>query len=153
MARELYVGNIPFEATESDIRNLFSVCGTVTLVHMITDPQTNRFRGCAYVKMRTSEEAADAIESLDGALFKTRIISVEESKPQPAKGVPPTAKRPAEKQAGKSQTDRRRENRSKIDPQTRKTERPKPGNDDGNARPKRRTARRLGPRAGPRPPS
>ena len=72
MAKELYVGHLPFETTENDLRRLFAVAGTVTSVHIITDTESGRSKGCAYVRMATAEAMKDAIESLDGALVEGR---------------------------------------------------------------------------------
>jgi RNA recognition motif-containing protein len=85
MGRELYVGSISFDAGEEDLRRLFAVSGTVSTVHLITDPLTGKFKGCAYVKMSNAEEAKDAIESLDGALLIDRVITVTEARPQKPK--------------------------------------------------------------------
>jgi RNA recognition motif-containing protein len=82
MGRELYVGNLPYEATESDLRRLFAVAGTVSSIHLITDPVTGRSKGCAYVKMASAADAGEAINSLDGALFEQRLITVSEARPQ-----------------------------------------------------------------------
>ncbi|RNC69062.1 MAG: RNA-binding protein [Desulfuromonadales bacterium] len=81
MGRELYVGNISYEASENDLWRLFSVAGTVSSIHLITDPQTGQFKGCGYVKMASIEEAKEAINSLDGALLNNRLITVSEAKP------------------------------------------------------------------------
>lgn len=89
MAKELYVGHISYEATEDDLRRLFTVAGTVTSIHMITDAQTGEFKGCAYVRMSTVEEVQEAIASLDGALLKNRIITVSEARPQKQRTRPP----------------------------------------------------------------
>jgi RNA recognition motif-containing protein len=86
--RELYVGNIPFEATDAELRKLFSVAGTVSTIHLITDPTSGKFRGCAYVKMASPDEAREAINSLDGALFIDRVITVSEARPQPPQERP-----------------------------------------------------------------
>lgn len=87
MRRELYVGNLPFEATEDDLRRLFTVAGTVQSVHIITDRDSGKSKGCGYVKMTTEDEARDAIRSLDGALLQSRIIAVSEAREQkPVKG-------------------------------------------------------------------
>ena len=88
MGRELYVGHMSYEATEEDLRRLFAVAGTVVSVHLITDPQTKKSKGCGYVKMATAEEAKEAIVTLDGALLKDRIITVSEAKPQKQKPHP-----------------------------------------------------------------
>ncbi len=82
MGRELYVGHISYEATEADLRRIFAVAGTVSSVHIITDPATGKSKGCAYVRMATAEEAKEAIDCLDGALLGGREISVSEARPQ-----------------------------------------------------------------------
>ncbi len=82
MGRELYVGHISYDATEEDLRRTFAVAGTVTSVHIITDPVTGKSKGCAYVRMATAEEAREAIECLDGALLGDLIVSVSEARPQ-----------------------------------------------------------------------
>ncbi len=86
MRRELYVGSLPYETTEDDLRRLFSVAGNVQSVHLITDPVSGSSKGCGYVKMTTVSEALEAINCLDGALLDGRIIAVSiarEQKPQP----------------------------------------------------------------------
>ena len=93
MGRELYVGSLPFEATETDIRRMFAVAGTVVSVHIITDPKTGASKGCGYVKMANAEEAKEAINSLDGALMMHRLITVSEARPQKPK--PTSGARPA----------------------------------------------------------
>lgn len=82
MGRELYVGNISDEAGEDDLRKLFSVSGKVSSIHLITDPVSGKFKGCAYVKMGSDAEAKDAIDSLDGALLLNRLLRVSESRPK-----------------------------------------------------------------------
>ena len=88
MGKELYVGHISEKATENDLLKLFSVAGTVTSVHLITDSQTGEFKGCGYVRMATDAEAKEAIDSLDGALLIDRIVVVSEARPQKPKGRP-----------------------------------------------------------------
>lgn len=82
MARDVYVANIPFEATEDDLRNLFSVSGTVKSVRLLKDPRTGLFRGTAFVQMANAAEAKDAVVTLDGALLINRLISVSEARPK-----------------------------------------------------------------------
>ncbi len=82
MARDVYVANISFEATEEDLRNLFSVSGTVKSVRLLKDPRTGMFRGTAFVQMANAAQAKDAIVTLDGALLIDRIISVVEALPK-----------------------------------------------------------------------
>ncbi len=88
MRKELYVRHISARATETDIRKLFAVAGTVTSVHMITDPVSGQFKGCAFVGMATVEEAQDALETLDGALLIDRVLIVSEARPQKPKERP-----------------------------------------------------------------
>ena len=85
MSKELYVGSISPRATETDLRKLFAISGTVTSLHLITDPVTGEFKRCGYVRMSTEAEAADAIETLDGALLIDQTITVSvavEKKPK-----------------------------------------------------------------------
>ncbi len=76
MGRELYVGSLPYETTEDDLRRLFTVAGTVQSVHLITDPVSGKSKGCGYVKMTSESEAKEAINSLDGARIDNRLITV-----------------------------------------------------------------------------
>jgi RNA recognition motif-containing protein len=85
MGKELYVRHISDKATENDLRKLFSVAGTVASVHLITDPETDQFKGCAFVKMATDNEAQEAITTLDGALLINRVIMVGQARPQKQK--------------------------------------------------------------------
>jgi RNA recognition motif-containing protein len=73
--KKLYVGNLPFRATESEVRELFEAHGTVHSVTLITDRDTGRPRGFGFVEM--DEEAADAaISTLDGTDFGGRSVRV-----------------------------------------------------------------------------
>ena len=88
MGKELYVRHISEKATENDLRRLFAVAGTVTSVHLISDPQSGQFKGCGYVRMATDAEAREAIDTLDGALLIDRVVMVGEARPQKPKGRP-----------------------------------------------------------------
>jgi RNA recognition motif-containing protein len=92
MSKDLYVRHISAEATEEDLRKLFSVCGKVTYIHMVKDAKTGEFVGCAFVKMATEAEARDAIVTLDEALLINRTILVSAARPQKTKG--PAKSRP-----------------------------------------------------------
>lgn len=84
---KLYVGNLPFSATEDDIADAFSAHGTVQSVNVITDRDTGRPRGFAFVEMGTDEEAAAAIEALDGRDFGGRNLKVNVARPrEPRRG-------------------------------------------------------------------
>jgi len=80
--KELYIGSLSYNVTEYDIEKLFSVSGTVTSIHLITDHVTGEFKGCGYVRMSTEAEAKDAVESLDNAMLIDRQITVSIAKPQ-----------------------------------------------------------------------
>lgn len=82
--KELYVGSLSYDTTEYDLEKLFSVSGTVTSIHLITDP-TGQFKGCGYVRMSSEAEAKDAIASLDGAMLIDRKITVSIANPQKMK--------------------------------------------------------------------
>ena len=87
MAKELYIGHMSYLATEEDLLRLFSVVGTVTSVHIITDPESGKSKGCGYVRMATEAEMKDAVETLDGALLIDRVITVSEARPQKPKEI------------------------------------------------------------------
>jgi RNA recognition motif-containing protein len=102
MGKELYVRHISDKASENDIRKLFSVVGTVVSVHLIADPETGQFKGCAFVKMATDNEAQEAITTLDGALLINRVIMVGEARPQKQKAGKPGGYRGKSSQDGRS---------------------------------------------------
>ena len=86
MPAKLFVGNLSFQATEEDLRELFQQSGTVESVRIVTDQFTGRPRGFGFVEMSTKEEAAKAIEMLNGRLFRDRNLVVDEARPQPQRG-------------------------------------------------------------------
>jgi RNA recognition motif-containing protein len=86
MSKDLYVTNIALEATEEEVRKLFSVVGKVAYIHLVTDANTGQFKGCGYVKMASEKDARDAITTLDGARLINRIIKVSEARPQKTAG-------------------------------------------------------------------
>jgi len=75
MAKRIYVGNLPFSATEDEVRDLFAQHGTVHSVTMITDRETGRPRGFGFVEME-DEEADAAIAALDGTDLGGRNLQV-----------------------------------------------------------------------------
>ena len=77
MAKKIYVGNLPFQATEDEIRNLFSPFGEVTSVNVIKDRETGRPRGFGFVEM---ENADAAIQELNGKDFNGRALRINEAK-------------------------------------------------------------------------
>jgi RNA recognition motif-containing protein len=79
MIKKIFVGNIPWRATEDEIRELFSQYGTVHSVIFINDKVTKKFRGFGFVEM-DPQGATTAIEELDSANFRGRFIRVKEAK-------------------------------------------------------------------------
>jgi RNA recognition motif-containing protein len=82
MAKEIYVGHISENATEEDVRKLFSVMGTVTSVHLIINPETGEFKRCGYVRMTSGVDLNEVVETLDGAYLIDREIVVSIARPQ-----------------------------------------------------------------------
>lgn len=83
MPTKLYVGNLPFSATEDSIRQLFSQYGAVHSVSLITDRETGRLRGFGFVEM---DNAPDAIKALDGIEFEGRNLRVNEARERTERG-------------------------------------------------------------------
>ena len=78
----MYVGNLTFEATEAEIRDLFSEHGPVNEVAVVMDRETNRPRGFAFVTMNTKEGMDNAIRELDGKAWNGRPLTVNEARPR-----------------------------------------------------------------------
>ena len=76
MGKKLYVGNLPFSATESDLRSIFEPHGAIASVNVIMDRETGRARGFAFVEMEDAGDAANAIRALDGADMGGRSLRV-----------------------------------------------------------------------------
>jgi RNA recognition motif-containing protein len=81
MAKSIYVGNLPWSATEEDVRKAFSNFGEVKSVKLVEDRETGRPRGFGFVEM-DDQSALAAIEALDGANFGGRNIKVNEARPR-----------------------------------------------------------------------
>ena len=79
MVKTLYVGNLPFSATEDDLRNLFSQYGIIHSVKMITDRETGKPRGFGFVEIE-QDGANAAVEALNGADFQGRNLRVNEAR-------------------------------------------------------------------------
>ncbi len=82
MASKIYVGGLPFSATEPQLNELFAAHGTVESVRVITDKFTGQSRGFGFVEMSTTEEAKKAIAALNGTQMDGRTLTVNEAKPQ-----------------------------------------------------------------------
>ena len=79
MSKKLYVGNLPFSATEDELRELFARHGSVDSVKVIMDRDTGRPRGFAFVEMSEPSAATDAIRALDGTQLGGRAMKVNEA--------------------------------------------------------------------------
>ena len=82
MGRKLYVGNLPYSATENSVSEKFAGSGTVESCKLISDRDTGRSKGFGFVEMATDAEAQAAIENLDGSDFDGRPMKVNEARPQ-----------------------------------------------------------------------
>jgi RNA recognition motif-containing protein len=79
--KKIYVGNLPFTATEDQLRQLFTDHGTVESVNVVTDRQTGRSRGFGFVEMAATEADA-AISALNGTTLGDRSLNVNEARPR-----------------------------------------------------------------------
>ena len=82
MSKKLYVGNLPYSATEETLKDAFSQCGTVETAKVIMDRDSGRSKGFAFVEMSSSAEASASISRLNGTQIDGRAINVSEAKPQ-----------------------------------------------------------------------
>lgn len=81
MSNKLYVGNLPFSATEQVLSESFAECGTVTSVKIIIDRDSGRSKGFGFVEMSTPSEAQNAITRFNGADWEGRPMTVNEARP------------------------------------------------------------------------
>jgi RNA recognition motif-containing protein len=82
MSAKLFVGNLSYQATEEDLRELFQQAGTVQSVRIVTDQFTGRPRGFGFVEMSTPEEASQAVDQLNGRVFRDRNLVVDQARSQ-----------------------------------------------------------------------
>ncbi|MCZ6871978.1 MAG: RNA-binding protein [bacterium] len=82
MSTNIYVGNLPFNATEDEVRDLFAAHGAVTSVTLIVDRETGRLRGFGFVEMEGDQEANAAIEALNGSELQGRSLTVNVARPR-----------------------------------------------------------------------
>jgi len=78
----IYVGNLSYSVTQDDLSSVFAEYGTVKRVQLLTDRETGRPRGFAFVEMGTDEEETAAIEALDGAEWMGRDLKVNKARPR-----------------------------------------------------------------------
>jgi len=86
MAKNIYVGNLVWDATQDDLYNLFQEHGKVTRAQVIMDRETGRSRGFGFVEMENDAESETAINALNGADFRGRALTVNEAKPRDDRG-------------------------------------------------------------------
>ncbi|HTJ84296.1 MAG TPA: RNA-binding protein [Polyangiaceae bacterium] len=86
MGQRLYVGNLSFNSTAESIREAFSSIDEVTDVHLVTDRETGRSRGFAFVTMGTESAAKKAIEQMNGAMLEGRPLRVNEAEERQSRG-------------------------------------------------------------------
>lgn len=81
MGKKLYVGNLPYSATEQVLLETFQECGTVESARIITDRESGRSKGFGFVEMGSDEEAQAAIAKFNGTQWEGRPMTVNEAKP------------------------------------------------------------------------
>ncbi len=86
--KNIYVGNLPFSATEAAVKGLFEEYGPVNSVNLITDRDTGRLRGFGFVEMEDEANAASAIKALDGQEFDGRPLKVNEARERQERSRP-----------------------------------------------------------------
>jgi cold-inducible RNA-binding protein len=82
MNKKLYVGNLPYNTTEAQVRALFQQAGEITDVALITDRETGRPKGFGFVEMATVEAAQEAIKRFNGYTLENRNLTVNEARPR-----------------------------------------------------------------------
>ena len=86
MGKRLYVGNLSFNATEMDLRDLFADSGTVAEAKLVMDRDTGRPRGFGFVEMANDDESQAAIDALNGTPYGGRPLTVNEARPREERG-------------------------------------------------------------------
>jgi RNA recognition motif-containing protein len=86
MGKKLYVGNLSYETTDSDLQTMFAAHGTVTSAQVIMDRDTGRSKGFGFVEMGSDHEAQNAIKALNGQQSGGRALTVNEARPKEAGG-------------------------------------------------------------------
>ncbi|MDD4937450.1 MAG: RNA-binding protein [Candidatus Shapirobacteria bacterium] len=83
MAKKLFVGNLPFSMTDANLGEIFSAYGTVTSANIVIDKFANRSKGFGFVEFEKDEDAASAMNALNGSEQMGRNIAVKEALPKP----------------------------------------------------------------------
>lgn len=82
MSKKLYVGNLPYSATDESLTEAFSECGTVVSAKVILDRDSGRSKGFAFVEMSTDDEGSQSISRFNGTALDGRALNVSEARPQ-----------------------------------------------------------------------
>ncbi|MEM6455593.1 MAG: RNA-binding protein [Acidobacteriota bacterium] len=83
--KKLYVGNLPYTATEDEVRELFAEYGEIHSVSLINDRETGRPRGFGFVELE-DDDADNAMQALDGARHNGRVLRINEARPRTPRG-------------------------------------------------------------------
>jgi len=89
VAKKLYVGNLSYDMTDSDLQNLFVPHGTVQSAQVIMDRDAGRSKGFGFVEMDNGDQAQAAITALNGQEINGRSLTVNEARPRPERGSGP----------------------------------------------------------------
>ena len=114
--KNLFVGNLSFQTTESDLTALFKGFGQVTRVHLAKDRETGRARGFAFVEMPNDEEAVKAITGLNGKELGGRALKVNEARPKTERTAPRSTRGGGGRADGFSNEDYREATRQPREP-------------------------------------
>ena len=85
--KNIFVGNLDFHTTEEELRQAFEPYGAIEKVSIMTERETGRSRGFAFVEMTNDEEAQRAVAALNGKEFEGRSLTVNEARPRPERGM------------------------------------------------------------------
>jgi RNA recognition motif-containing protein len=100
--KNLFVGNLGFQTTESELQEMFKAFGQVTRIHIATDRETGRSRGFAFVEMPNDNEALKAMTDLNGKELGGRALRVNEATPRPSRGAAgPPSRGSSDRRGGK----------------------------------------------------
>ena len=86
MAKRLYVGNLPYTVTDTELQEMFAAHGSVTSAQVVMDRETGRSKGFGFVEMSSDSEAQAAIDALNGSPFSGRPLTVNEARPREDRG-------------------------------------------------------------------
>ena len=86
--KKLFVGNLSFDTTEGELLSIFEPYGEITRIQVMTDRDTGRARGFAFVELADDEQAAKAITELNGKELDGRALNVNEARPKPERSGP-----------------------------------------------------------------